>query len=160
MLTIPENVTLEITQNKVIAKGPNGAVEKSFTPLVKLKLEGSELSVEGKKSFSNTVESLINNMVIGVTDGFKKEVKVIYAHFPISVEVKAKQILIKNFQGEKKPRLASIVGDTKVVAKGQLITIEGPDKEAVGQTVANLVTATKIRDKDDRIFQDGMYEVK
>ena len=159
MITIPENVTIEITEQKVKASGPNGTVEKTFTPLVSISLTGKELSVEGEKSFANTVESLIGSMVTGVTDGFKKEMKVIYAHFPVSIEIKGMDIFIKNFQGEKKPRLAKIIRQTKVVVKGQMVTITGPDKEAVGQTAANLIGATKIKDKDDRIFQDGMYEV-
>jgi large subunit ribosomal protein L6 len=159
MITIPENVTIELSENKVTVKGPNGQVEKTFTPVVSLSLSGKELSIKGGKSFVNTVESLINSMVIGVTDGFKKELKVVYAHFPVSIEVKGKEISIKNFQGEKKPRSAQLVGDTKVVAKGQQLTITGPDKQAVGQTAANLIGATRIKDKDDRIFQDGVYEL-
>jgi large subunit ribosomal protein L6 len=159
MIRIPENVTIEVDGNKVLAKGPNGQVEKSFTPLVSIKLSGLELTVEGEKSYVNTVESLVSSMVQGVTEGFTKEMKVLYAHFPVSLEVKGTDIMIKNFQGEKKPRSARIIGQTKVVAKGQNLTISGPDKEAVGQTAANLVRATKIKDKDDRIFQDGMYEV-
>jgi len=159
MITIPENVTIEINGNKVVVSGPNGQVEKSFTPLVDIKISGRELSVDGGKSHVNTAESLISSMVKGVTEGFTKQMKVLYAHFPVSLEVKGTEVMIKNFQGEKKPRSARIAGNTKVVAKGQSLTISGPDKEAVGQTAANLVRATKIKDKDDRIFQDGMYEV-
>jgi large subunit ribosomal protein L6 len=160
MITILDGVTIEISGNTVMAKGPNGQVEKTFTPLVSIKLDNSQVSVEGEKSYATTVENCISNMMQGVSDGFKKELKVIYAHFPISLEVKGKDILIKNFQGEKQPRTALVAGDTKVAVKGQLISVSGPDKEAVGQTAANLKQATKIKDKDDRIFQDGIYEVE
>ncbi|MEM3690235.1 MAG: 50S ribosomal protein L6, partial [Candidatus Micrarchaeia archaeon] len=62
--------------------------------------------------------------------------------------------------GEKKPRVASIVGDTKVEVKGSEIFVSGVDKEAVGQTCANICSATCIRNKDSRVFQDGIYLVE
>jgi large subunit ribosomal protein L6 len=50
-----------------------------------------------------------------------------------------------------------VVGETQVKVKGQDVTISGPDKEAVGQTAANMKNILKIKDKDPRIFQDGIY---
>ena len=160
MITIPEGVTVQVSGNRVDVKGPNGQVEKSVSPLVSVTVEGSEIKTEGKKALVNTVEGLVTNMIKGVTEGFRRELKILYAHFPVSVEVKGKDILIKNFQGEKQPRKACAVGDTKVDVKGQVVTVSGPDKEAVGQTIANMRTATKIKDRDSRIFQDGIYEVE
>lgn len=160
MITIPEGVTVEVSGNKVGVKGPKGQVEKSFSPLVSLSVEGRQIRSEGKKALVNTVEGLITNMIKGVTEGYKRELKIMYAHFPVSLEVKGKDILIKNFQGEKQPRKACAVGETAVSVKGQNVTVTGPDKEAVGQTIANMRTATKIKDRDSRIFQDGIYEVE
>lgn len=160
MITVPEGVTMQVSGNTVNAKGPNGQLEKSFTPLVGISMEGNELKVEGKKVNVNMVKGLISNMIKGVTEGYKKELKVVYAHFPISIEAKGKEIIIKNFQGEKEPRKTLLIGDTKMTVKGQNITVSGPDKAAVGQTVANMRAATKIRDRDSRVFQDGVYEVE
>ncbi|HID72385.1 TPA: 50S ribosomal protein L6, partial [Candidatus Micrarchaeota archaeon] len=112
-----------------------------------------------KLSYVKTVESLVNSMCKGVKDGFEKKMKILFAHFPISIEVKGKDIFVKNFLGERAPRKTSLVGDaTKLQVKGQSITISGPDKEAVGQTAANLRTITRIKEKDGRIFQDGIYD--
>jgi len=83
--------------------------------------------------------------------------KVVYAHFPINVSVEGKLVVIKNFAGEKTPRHAHIFGDVKVDVKGQDIVLKGLDREEVGQTAANIETATKIRRKDIRVFQDGVY---
>jgi large subunit ribosomal protein L6 len=87
---------------------------------------------------------------------------VVYAHFPIKVEVdKGKKIVkISNFLGEKLPRYASIVGDTEVRVEGDRIYIEGISKEDVGQTAANIRLATKIKKKDPRVFMDGIYVVR
>jgi large subunit ribosomal protein L6 len=160
MVTIPEGVNIEVSESTVTVKGKNGELTQSFTPLVEIRVSGSEVDVTGETKFVNTVSSIISNMITGVTEGFTKEVKVLYAHFPVSVEVKGTEVWLKNFQGEKEPRKSKIIGQTKVSVKGQNITVSGPDKIAVGQTVANMKSATRIRDKDDRIFQDGVYEVK
>jgi large subunit ribosomal protein L6 len=68
--------------------------------------------------------------------------------------------MIKNFLGEKQPRKAKIVGQTKVEAKGQEMTVSGLSKEEVGQTIANLKSATRIRNRDSRVFQDGFYIIE
>ena len=160
-INIPEGVEVNIDKhNQVVVKGSKGTVTKKFTPLVSLNVENNIVKINGKSlAYVNTVKSIISNMMKGVVDGFEKRMKALYAHFPITLEIKNKDVVIKNFQGERHPRKSKIIGDTKVEVKGQNITITGPDKEAVGQTAANLRIATKIKNKDPRIFQDGIYEV-
>jgi len=159
MITIPSGVTIEAVENTVTVKGPKGKIQKSFGLKGKVAVSGNQFTVEGEKEYVNTVLSLVNSMIKGATEGFKKELKIIYAHFPISIEVKGETILIKNFQGEKMPRQARLIGDTKLAVKGQSVTVTGSDKEAVGQTIANMRGATKVKDRDGRIFQDGIYIV-
>ena len=158
MIKIPEGVTVQVEGTTVTAKGPKGEVTKTFSPRVSIKKAEGGVEVSSKNhALEGTISSLINNMITGVTEGYSKNLKVLFAHFPISLEVKGQQIMIKNFLGEKKPRKTKLVGNTKVEVKGQNVTISGPDKEAVGQTAANLMSAVKIREKDGRIFQDGIY---
>ena len=101
----------------------------------------------------------INNMLIGVTDGFTYKMKIVFAHFPMTVKVSGNKVNIDNFIGERSPRLSNIVGSAKVSVKGDEVTITGVNKEDVGQTMANLEQATKITGKDPRVFQDGIYLV-
>lgn len=79
-------------------------------------------------------------------------------HFPIALEVKGNTLLIKNLFGERIPREAKIVGDTKLEVKGQEIIVKGVDIYDVGQTITNIRKACKVKQKDTRIFQDGIYE--
>ena len=162
MVTIPEGVNVEIRESVVKVKGPKGELEKKFSSKTRITAGEHEISVESDDpACKGTVESLINSMINGVKTGFQKKLKIIYAHFPIALEIKGKDIIIKNFQGEKQPRKTAVIGhNTKVEVKGQEVTISGPDKEAVGQTAANLRTATKIKNKDPRVFQDGIYVLK
>jgi len=160
MIDIPQGVTVRIDGLKISAKGPHGEVHKTLSKLVSVKVNGSKVDVVSEdKSLEGTTESIVKSMVHGVTSQYTRNLKLIYAHFPISIEVKGSDITVKNFLGEKQARKARLVGSTKLQAKGQSVTVSGPDKEAVGQTIANLRTAMKIKDKDSRIFQDGIYEV-
>jgi large subunit ribosomal protein L6 len=141
-------------------KGPKGSCTMQFpTNDIKIEQKDGEVTITGPKMFANTFAAHLRNMANGVTVGHSHNLKIIYSHFPIAIEIKGKEILIKNFLGEKQPRHANIIGDTKVESKGQAMTISGPSKNDVGQTLANLRTATKIRKLDSRVFQDGVYPV-
>jgi large subunit ribosomal protein L6 len=83
--------------------------------------------------------------------------KVCYSHFPVQVSVVGSEVSIVNFLGEKKARKAKIIGNTKVEVKGDALSITGIDVEALGQTAANIEIATKIKEYDPRVFQDGIY---
>ncbi len=156
---IPAGVAVAIDGNKVTASGPNGSAVKDFKgTTLDLKLEGDLLSVKGRgKAIENTVRAHLGNMIVGVTKGFTRKMIIRYSHFPISLEVKGRDILIKNFLGERKPRKTKVHGNAKVEVKGQEITVSSADREAVGQTVANIRKATRIKGCDCRIFQDGIY---
>ena len=104
-----------------------------------------------------TICAHINNMMKGVSKGFTYKLKIVYAHFPISVKVEGDKILIENFLGERAPRVAKIVGNTKVFVKGDDVIVQGINIEEVGQTAANIEQATRIKNKDPRKFLDGIY---
>jgi large subunit ribosomal protein L6 len=164
MIEIPKEVEVEVKGSTVSVKGKKGKVERSFRGRG-LRIEKKDNMIEvdsgdGGRMLAGTVESHIKNMFKGVSEGFSHRLQVVHSHFPMSVEVKGKEVIIKNFIGEKKPRIANIVGDTKVEVKGNDVFVSGPDKEAVGQTCANIFQATAIREKDSRVFQDGIYLVE
>jgi large subunit ribosomal protein L6 len=96
-------------------------------------------------------------MVTGVTEGYLYKMKVVFAHFPVTVKVKGNTVVVENFMGERSARVTKIVGDCKVTIDGDDIIIKGVSLEDVGQTSANLEQATKIKRKDQRIFLDGVY---
>ena len=98
-------------------------------------------------------------MVKGVESGFTFKMKVVHAHFPVTLKVndKERKLLIENFTGEKTPRIARIVGDSKVKAAGDEVIIQGISLQDVSQTAANIEQCTKIKEKDQRVFLDGIY---
>lgn len=160
-MKITEGAKITVEGGKVTISGAKGTLVRDFShPDVKLEMKGGEFFATGDKALAPAISSHVKNMAQGVVNGYVRKLKSLYSHFPISVEVKGKEILIKNFLGEKQPRKAKILGQTKVEAKGQEMTISGPSKEEVGQTIANIRSATRIRNRDSRVFQDGFYPVE
>ncbi len=162
---IPEGVQVTVEGKKIIVEGPKGKVEKDFSHArdVVIRKEDNKIIVETffanrrKKALVPAIASHINNMIIGVTKGFRYKLKIVYSHFPISVKVQGDKVLIENFLGERAPRVAKIYGNVKVSVKGDDVIVEGIDIEEVGQTAANIEHATKIQDFDRRVFMDGIY---
>lgn len=163
-IEIPEGVEVIIDNNEVSVKGSNGKDSRTFTyPNVSISKEDDRVVLETSfpkkkdKAMIGTTKAHISNMITGVTDGFKYTMKIVFAHFPMTVKVNKNIVVIDNFLGERHPRQAKIVGDSKVSVKGDEVTITGINKEHVGQTMANLEQATKIKGRDPRVFQDGIY---
>jgi large subunit ribosomal protein L6 len=161
---MPKDVTVSLQGRQLAVKGKLGEAKKDFDKVnVNLSVEGNKVLISpfsAKKKDNtviNTVLSLVNNMVTGVTKGYTYRLKIVYAHFPISVKTKGDQILVENFIGERSPRVAQIVGNCKVTIDGDDIIVKGVSVEDVGQTSANVELATKIKRKDQRIFLDGVY---
>ena len=87
--------------------------------------------------------------------------KIAYSHFPCTVEVKksTRELHVVNFLGEKAPRMTKYLDNVDVEVDGEDVILTGPDKETLGQTAANLKRCCRIRKKDPRVFQDGVYRI-
>ena len=163
-IEMPQGVSATLDGRVLSVKGKLGQAKKNFDKInVNVAVEGNRViftPFSAKKKDNviiNTVSSIVSNMVTGVTKGYTYKVKVVYAHFPITVKTKGKQVLVENFVGERSPRVAEIVGDSKVTVEGDDVMVKGVSLEDVGQTAANIELATKIKRKDQRIFLDGLY---
>ena len=106
----------------------------------------------------NTARSIIRNLFEGVIKGYTIKMKVVFSHFPITVKVEDKQVLIENFQGERAPRKTNIWGETKVVPKGDDVIITGHVLTDVSQTAAEIENGSRVKNKDHRVFLDGIYK--
>jgi large subunit ribosomal protein L6 len=170
-LEIPKNVKVEFDEEHIITiKGPNGSITKDFSHIrgVKFSKENNNLVFStlfpkgNTLALTNTVYNIIKNLIEGVQTNYKYICKVCYSHFPCTVEVKSKEkeIHVVNFLGERAPRKTKYQDNVEVKVQGDEVLLIGPDKESLGQTAANLKRACKIRKKDPRVFQDGVYLYK
>jgi large subunit ribosomal protein L6 len=165
-IKIPDGVDVEIAESEITVAGPLGNLSRVLRyPGIDIKKDDSYLVVYSKlarkrqKAMMGTIAAHISNMIHGVTRGFEYKMKVVYSHFPIQLKATKDELIISNFLGERKPRVAKVVGDSKVEVRGDEVVITGTDRDSVGQTMANIEQATKIRGFDIRIFQDGVYLV-
>ncbi|HKZ33995.1 MAG TPA: 50S ribosomal protein L6 [Candidatus Nanoarchaeia archaeon] len=166
-IEIPQGIEAEVEGNMLKVKGSEGEISKKFN-IKNLEfgikdgkiIVGNKKSTKKEKKMMNTVAAHIKNMIRGVQGKFEYELVAVFSHFPISVEVKGHEVLIKNFLGEKIPRKTSVPAGVEIEVKGNLIKIRSADRELAGQAAANLETATRIRSRDRRIFQDGIFMTK
>lgn len=166
-MEIPEGITVNIQGTSIETKGSLGSNKRAFNDsLIKVSKKENRLIIEITKvsgllkkaaktqiSFKRELE----NDMKGVNTLFEKRMRVVFAHFPITVEVKGDKVYINNIIGERVPRISDIVGTTKVEAKGQNVRVYGTSLDDVSQTAANIRQICKIRNKDSRVFQDGVY---
>ena len=166
-IEIPDDVSAETDHLELTVEGPNGSVTRRlWYPDVDVAVEDDAVVItsENEDAKTNatvgTFESHVANMIHGVTEGWEYAMEVYYAHFPMQVNVEGDEVVIENFLGERAQRRTPIRGDTDVQIDGETVTLSGSDKEAVGQTAADIEQLTKVTDKDTRVFQDGVYIVE
>ncbi len=164
IIPVPDAVKVSESHKILSVEGPLGKTRKNFKRIpVDIKVEGKNIIVKSlgtrKKDYAifKTAESLVNTLIKGVQTGYTYKMKIVYAHFPITAKVKDGHIHIENFQGERAARVSKIFGATKVVPKGDDIIITGPVLTDVSQTAASLQQNTKVKNKDSRVFLDGVY---
>ena len=164
---IPEGVTVRIEGNLIKVQGPKGMLMRDmYYPNVTLAIADKEMTIttESRRkkilAICGTFAAHLQNMCTGVTKGYQYRMKVVYSHFPIQLKIAGDRIEVGNFLGEKRSRFARIEKDVKVALGADEVTITGIDKESVGKTAANIEHATRIRERDPRVFQDGVYTVE
>lgn len=164
IVNVPEGIQASLEGMVLTVTGPKGKITKDFAhSKLKIAMEEDKITLEAPskgKRYAATVGTIaahVRNMFKGVTLGHSYNMKVIYAHFPITVKVAGKNVLIENFMGERSKRTAKIVGNVKVTVQGEELTLEGVDKDEVGQTAANIHMAAHVKKMDPRVFQDGVY---
>jgi large subunit ribosomal protein L6 len=163
-ITIPEGVQIRKDGKFIFVKGAHGEISKEMN-FRKLKTESKDgkfiishaSSTRNEKRMINTITAHVKNMIKGVKDKFEYKLKVCSSHFPINVEIKGNEVFIKNFLGEKTPRKCKIPKGAEVEINKDIITVKSASKETAGQASANFEAATKVRNRDRRVFQDGIF---
>lgn len=168
----PEGVTCEVRARVVTVKGPRGSLTKdlkhlpidiSFTDESKTSLKIDRWFTSGKaNSVIRTTCSHIENMIIGVTKGFKYKMRFVYAHFPINVAITNKdtRVEIRNFLGEKVVRIVDALEGVTVSRSADVkdeIVLVGNDINHVSRTCALIQQICAVKRKDIRKFLDGIY---
>lgn len=171
-IAIPQGVTVAIKSRVVKVTGPRGTLTKSLKHIdvtfTKTSANTIKVTVHNgdRKHVAalRTVKSLVDNMITGVTKGYKYKMRYVYAHFPINVNViekdGAKFVEIRNFLGDKKVRLVPVREGVTIefsTTQKDEIVLSGNSIENVSQNAADIQQICRVRNKDIRKFLDGIY---
>ena len=165
-IEIPNGVNVQVEEGRIKVTGPRGSLSEDLRHIpVVLSKDNDTIRISKRwpkrkdKAMVGTAAARIRNLIKGVTDGFVYKLKIVYAHFPTTVKVleKERKVVIENFSGERTPRVARIVDGASVRVQGDEIIVEGSSLNAVSQTAANIQKSTRIKEKDQRVFLDGIY---
>ncbi len=151
VIIIPAGVTVTVDKNNVSVKGPKGSLARTIDPDITVELEGSEMTVvrpteqKRHKALHGLYRSLINNMVIGVSEGYKAEMEIVGVGYKASNQGNILELALGYSHGV----FVQIPTELKVTTsmeKGQnpKVTLEGIDKELVGQVSAKIRSLRKI----------------
>ena len=163
-IEIPEGIDIEINGQIVKIKGKAGSISKSlFNPNIKISKKEKLIIITALKStkrerkLANTFRAHIRNMLKGANEGSKYILKICSGHFPMNVAVKGNEFIVKNFFGEKIPRVMKIKEGANIKVEGDLVFVESPSKELAAQVAADIEALTRRTKYDTRIFQDGIW---
>ncbi len=164
IIQIPDGVVVNIEDRKVTVKGGKATLTRDFSHAnISIETDGKTVRISAKwprkkeASLVGTIESHIKNMITGVTKGYTYKLKIVFSHFPITVKLQDKAVMVENFTGERRARKANILGDVKVKIEAEDIIVQGTALEDVSQTSANIEMMTRVTNKDPRVFLDGIY---
>jgi large subunit ribosomal protein L6 len=140
-IAIPKGVTVKVSGKTVEVKGPKGAMKQDLPPGVTAAVEDGNLITKKERDerelgkFHGLARSLVNNAVLGVTDGWKKELDIVGVGY--RAETKGKQLVLS--LGYSHPIVFDIPQGIDIAIEKQThITVTGVDRQLVGQVAANL----------------------
>jgi len=163
-IAIPGGVEVLLEKKLLKVKGKAGeCLRKIAEPMLSIAVEGKEIVLKAdgatkrEKSRLYSLVAHMKNMINGVQNGYKYTLKICSGHFPMNVVLSGNTLVVKNFFGEKYPRVVPLKPGAKVKINGDKIYVESVDKEIAGQVAADIEQTIRLRGRDQRIFQDGIY---
>ncbi len=140
-ITVPAGVTVDIRGSSITVKGPKGTLSRDLHPDMQVKLDGNIVTVsrpsdeKNHRSLHGLTRTLVNNMIIGVTEGFKRNLEVNGVGY--RAQKQGKQ-LVMNLGFSHQVIMDEVPGITIEVPAPNKIVISGPDKQQVGQFAAEV----------------------
>lgn len=141
IIEIPQGVTVTLTHDELQVRGPKGTLTRKIHPLVTVRVEGETVTIDvaqheekKERSLWGTFGSHIQNMVEGVTKGFKKQLEINGVGYKVALQGKDLRLDV----GFSHPVMYHIPETVTVAVEKNVMTLESPDKELLGQTAAEI----------------------
>ena len=173
-MDIPDGVKIKINAKIIEVEGPRGKLSRNFKHLNldfhlmtdesgkrKLKIDAWFGSRKTSAAI-RTALSHVENLITGVTKGYRYKMRFVYAHFPINAAISNgnKAIEIRNFLGEKKVRKVDMLEGVTILRSEKVkdeLVLDGNDIELVSRSAALINQKCHVKNKDIRKFLDGIY---
>ena len=167
-IEIPEGINTSIEGDILVMKKEDKELKRKLNPLVGLKIEDHKITLKARKSTKRdkkifgTMRAHIKNMIKGLEKDFTYKLEVANVHFPMNVshDKEKNELVVKNFLGEKTDRRIKLIEGINIKLDKTEIEVSSADIEKAGQTATNIEKGTRVRNKDRRIFQDGIFIVE
>ncbi|MES1910734.1 MAG: hypothetical protein MHM6MM_003272 [Cercozoa sp. M6MM] len=166
-LDVPKGVKVSVKTRKVTVEGPRGQIVVDLSHAnakIGMLNNGKKVRVQvfnAKKkqaAMVRTCISHINNAITGVTQGWIKKMKILYSHFPITVVIEDGEVQVRNFVGDKRVRSVHVPEGTTVELVGKdEVHVYGNTLNDVAQCAHGIQQVCRVRNKDIRMFLDGIY---
>ncbi|KYG76505.1 50S ribosomal protein L6 [Roseivirga echinicomitans] len=150
-IDLPQGVSVDVTADNVVTvKGPKGELKQAVNPDIKVTVEGAVLTVERPteqkrhKSLHGLYRSLISNMVVGVNEGYKKDLELVGVGYKATVSNNVLELSL----GYSHNIFVAVPEEIKASAemlkgKNPTVSLEGIDKELIGQVAAKIKSLRK-----------------
>ncbi|EZG62787.1 60S ribosomal protein L9 [Gregarina niphandrodes] len=168
-MDIPEDVKITVASRKVTVSGKYGELSREFKHLpLDATVEEGKLKVamwnadNRMKACVRTFCSHVANMIKGVTKMFQYKMRLVYCHYPININItdNGNTVEIRNFLGQRRTRCVKLAPGVTCVksttVKDELV-VSGIDIEGVSRSCALIRQNALVRNKDIRLFLDGIY---
>jgi len=150
-ITIPAKVTVTQKDNVITVKGPKGELSQTINPAIQVEIKDNVLTIsrpddeQQNRAFHGLYRALINNMVIGVTDGYKKELELV----GVGYRVTNNGNILEFSLGYTHPIFLQVPQEIKVETKTErnknpMIILESIDKQLIGQVCAKIRSFRKV----------------
>jgi large subunit ribosomal protein L6 len=150
-INLPEGVSVTLDKNTVNVKGPKGELSQAIDPDITFKVEDGVVTVDRPteqkrhKALHGLYRSLVNNMVIGVSNGYKKEMELVGVGYKAAVQGNVLELNL----GYSHSIYFALPEEVKVSAetvkgKNPIVTVEGIDKQLVGAVSAKIKSFRKV----------------
>ncbi|KAH9608178.1 hypothetical protein KSS87_005375 [Heliosperma pusillum] len=173
-MEIPEGITIKLDAKIIQVEGPRGTLVRNFKHLnLDFQLTTDDdgkriLKIDswfGKRKNTAAIRTAIShveNLITGVTKGYRYKMRMVYAHFPINASItnSNKGIEIRNFLGEKKVRKVDMLDGVSILRSEKVkdeLVLDGNDIELVSRSAALINQKCHVKNKDIRKFLDGIY---
>jgi large subunit ribosomal protein L6 len=163
-MDIPSGVECKVEGSKVTVS--KSGIELSRTldiNNIKVSFSDNKLILKCNKASKrelkvvNSFFAHISNLIKGLDKKYVYHLEACNVHFPMTLKVDKDRLIINNFLGERVPRSAKIHKGVEIELKSPKIKVSSHDKELAGATASNIEKATKVRARDRRVFQDGIF---